>query len=464
MKKVVIIALIGVISIVLTSASFAASKGVINTDTARIRSEATADSSIVALASLNENVEILEETGAWYKIKYAGKTGYISKRLVDVEGETNKVEEVSKETQEPQKEESQENVKEENKENTEEATNKEQEKESQVSIKESFVGKIGTEISVKILPTISSRNITKINKDSEITVIEMVNDWCYIKTAENTGWVRVEVLSLSVAAHKEEPQQEEKVEEKVEEKPEEKVEEKKEETAEKKEKETTKKVGYVNVDTVNFRKKATTSSEVIDSLSINTEVSIVAEENDWYKVKVDGETGYVSKKYISDEKVPEVTSRASETTRESVNAQPEEKVEEKKETEQNTTANTDLGNQIVAYAKQYIGYKYVSGGSKPSTGFDCSGFTTYVYGHFGISLNRSSCDQIKNGKAVSKANLQIGDLVVFNNSSNSAVGHVGIYIGNNQFIHASNPSSGVKITSLSDSYYSARYVGARRVF
>ena len=111
-----------------------------------------------------------------------------------------------------------------------------------------------------------------------------------------------------------------------------------------------------------------------------------------------------------------------------------------------------------------MGYKYKSGGASPSTGFDCSGFTTYVYKHFGISLNRSSKDQIKNGVAVEKNNLQPGDLVIFNNDANTKIGHVGIYIGDGNFIHASNPKGGVKITTLLSGYYKIRYVGARRVF
>ena len=113
--------------------------------------------------------------------------------------------------------------------------------------------------------------------------------------------------------------------------------------------------------------------------------------------------------------------------------------------------------------KKYLGYKYVAGGSSPSTGFDCSGFTTYVFRNFGVSLNRSSKDQIKNGTAVSKSNLQPGDIVIFKNQGKTAIGHVGIYIGSGNFIHAANKKEGVVITALSSSYYSQRYVGARRV-
>ena len=113
--------------------------------------------------------------------------------------------------------------------------------------------------------------------------------------------------------------------------------------------------------------------------------------------------------------------------------------------------------------KKYLGYKYVSGGASPDAGFDCSGFTSYVYKHFGVTLSRSSRSQINNGTAVEKSNLKTGDIVVFNNDANTVIGHVGIYIGGGEFIHASNPKDGVKITALSSSYYSARYVGARRV-
>ena len=141
-------------------------------------------------------------------------------------------------------------------------------------------------------------------------------------------------------------------------------------------------------------------------------------------------------------------------------------MEEQEETQsqsQDTSSSGTTGKEVVEYAKQYLGYKYVSGGASPSTGFDCSGFTSYVYNHFGITLNRSSKDQIKNGVAVDRSNLQPGDIVVFNNSANTAIGHVGIYIGGDNFIHAANPSEGVRITSLSSSYYKIRYVGARRV-
>ena len=133
------------------------------------------------------------------------------------------------------------------------------------------------------------------------------------------------------------------------------------------------------------------------------------------------------------------------------------------EQEESSVGSSSEGKEVVEFAKKYLGYKYVAGGSSPSTGFDCSGFTTYVFRNFGVSLNRSSKDQIKNGTAVSKSNLQLGDIVIFKNQGKTAIGHVGIYIGNGNFIHAANKKEGVVITALSSRYYSQRYVGARRV-
>ena len=137
---------------------------------------------------------------------------------------------------------------------------------------------------------------------------------------------------------------------------------------------------------------------------------------------------------------------------------------EQTNTKQESSSNTKVsGTQIVEFAKQYIGYKYTAGGATPATGFDCSGFPSYVFKHFGITLSRSSKGQINNGVAVNSNDLQLGDLLIYKNKSKTAIGHVGIYIGNGSFIHSANKKEGVKITSTSTSYYSQRYVGARRV-
>lgn len=112
---------------------------------------------------------------------------------------------------------------------------------------------------------------------------------------------------------------------------------------------------------------------------------------------------------------------------------------------------------LVNFAKKFLGTPYVWGGTSPS-GFDCSGFTQYVMKEFGINLPRVSYQQGQGGKAVGNGDLRPGDLVFWDNSSrNAGADHVGIYIGNGQYIHAPQPGSSVKISSLGGNYWARRY-------
>lgn len=114
---------------------------------------------------------------------------------------------------------------------------------------------------------------------------------------------------------------------------------------------------------------------------------------------------------------------------------------------------------ILDIANQYIGVPYVFGGSTPS-GFDCSGFTRYVYSAAGIDLPRAADEQYDVGESVSMANLEPGDLVFFS-TYEAGISHVGIYIGNHQFINAA--SDGVSVSDMDSSYWSSRYVGAKHI-
>lgn len=119
------------------------------------------------------------------------------------------------------------------------------------------------------------------------------------------------------------------------------------------------------------------------------------------------------------------------------------------------------GEDIIEYSKEYIGTIYKSGGTTPS-GFDCSGFLTYIFSNFDISLPRTSSDQFSSGKDVKKEDLIPGDLVFFTTNGKGTVSHAGMYIGDNNFIHAST-SNGIMISSLDDPYYwKSKYIGAKR--
>lgn len=114
-------------------------------------------------------------------------------------------------------------------------------------------------------------------------------------------------------------------------------------------------------------------------------------------------------------------------------------------------------NNIIAYASNFLGIPYLWGGTSPSTGFDCSGFTQYVYAHFGIKIGRTTYDQINNGYAVAKDQLQAGDLVFFGANNNPT--HMGIYIGNNTYIHSPRTGDVLKISPMTRT----DYITGRRV-
>ena len=186
------------------------------------------------------------------------------------------------------------------------------------------------------------------------------------------------------------------------------------------------KSGTVSGDSVRMRMGPSTDFAAIGTLSKGTSVKISGETGSWYAVSYNGLSGYMSTDYVK-----------------------------------LSTGNT-VANQIVATAKQYLGTPYVYGGSSPR-GFDCSGFMYYLYGQYGYKLWRTASTQwANNGVKVEKSRLQPGDLVFFSDSVDP-IGHVGMYIGDNQFIHASSGKGCVVITSLSASYYANHYTGAKRI-
>lgn len=218
--------------------------------------------------------------------------------------------------------------------------------------------------------------------------------------------------------------------------------------------------GSVNPAVANLRSGPSTSTGVVARAASGDKVYIFGFNCGWYKVKYDGIIGYIRSDLVTLTEVPYANHGTSKT----YGGGGGSSSSSSSSGSSSSSSSASLGEQLAATAKKYVGCAYVFGGTSPS-GFDCSGFAQYICGLYGVSINRTADKQLYNGTSVSYSDLRPGDLVFFANTYNTsaAASHVGIYIGGGQFVHAANSSSGVKISSLSEEYYSSRYVGARRV-
>ena len=442
-KSVLVIAILCVASLFFINKSLAANTAKVKVETANLRETAETTGKIVELISLNQEVEILEKSGEWYKVKYNGITGYLRQDLLTVNEENvetfNKIEEnvtnieINSDTN-LNTDSNTENVVNENNEviTTENYT----QDNSQTNSNKTTDIELGTynivsDSKLKLVPSINATNIIDVKKDEEVKVTEVINGWACIETNNTKGWIRQDKLQ----------------------KPEEKTEtDTTEELVEEVKTEAVIKTQFIGSETVNLRKEPQTSSEIVTTLPVNTAVEVYVEENGWSKVKVSGKEGYISTALLSDTK--KETSRSLEMPRTTTT------VTEKEEVSTNTPSSGN-GSEVVALANQYMGCSYVLGGNGPSS-FDCSGFTCYVLKKFGVSLNRTAAGQYSNGVAVSRSELQQGDLIMFGSSA-SNINHVGIYTGGGRIVHAANPSRGVTTDTINSGYYNTNYVGARRV-
>lgn len=195
---------------------------------------------------------------------------------------------------------------------------------------------------------------------------------------------------------------------------------------------------YINSEKLNVRKGPDTETKKLATLQAGDRVQLLESKGEWSKIKTsDNVTGYIKTKYMVNSQ--KQVSRAEST------AQPH---------------NADLAAQILEYAQKFVGVKYVYGGSSPK-GFDCSGFTSYVFEHFGISVPRSAAEYGSVGTKISRSDIKPGDIVLLDRYWNNELGHVGIYMGNDKFIHASSKKGKVVIAKLSE--YSGTLLGIRRV-
>lgn len=214
----------------------------------------------------------------------------------------------------------------------------------------------------------------------------------------------------------------------------------------------------VNVNgSVNCRYMPDENSKVLNTFTKGEKLLIVDRGSEWTKVSYGAyrSTGYIKSEYVMDLDDYNAKYNTSKKTKSKSKSGSSAKI-----TNYNP-APSSKGQAIVNAAAKYIGVRYVYGGTSPS-GFDCSGLVQYACREVGISVNRTSRSQYSNGVAVSKSNLQPGDLVFF--SKGSGISHVGIYAGNGQVIHAPSPGKRVCYIALSKICSYSTYVGARRVY
>lgn len=466
--------IITMLLLLLTQFPVFAAKGKSTSSCVRIRQSASTESEVLEVLAAGDDVEILGDEGDWYKVSAKGFTGYVSKEFISKSNDgaepTNDTEntKVPEETKAPEAQ------------NTPEPANiSETRNDAKNTEKVEYkVYKMSEDTVVNILPLITSECIGELKKDADVTVRINAGLWVYVESNGVSGWIRIDKLSTenvgveTINNENETTNNEENNQNNVQgnsgENNQENNQESNQESNQQNNQEPAKpvepaetsqaapqtnmyaspKTMYVKSEAVNVRSQSNTTSEVVDALAINAEVKVVGDENGWYKIEANGRSGYIRADLLSEQKT-EVTSRSNNVER---NVASSEAVP--------VSSSGVTGNDIAEYAKQFVGCSYVYGASGPSS-FDCSGLTMYVYKHFGYSLSHSSRVQATQGRAVT-GDLQPGDILVFSNDGKT-VGHVGIYIGNDKFVHASDSTTGVIIGNLSDRWNKSKYWGARRI-
>ncbi len=259
-------------------------------------------------------------------------------------------------------------------------------------------------LNVRKGPSTSYSVTTKVYKGDKVEILESSNGWHKIKTSSGkTGWSSADYLSTSSTSN---PNP------------------------------STGKTATVTASALNVRKGPSTSYSITTKVYKGDKVEILESSNGWSKIKTSsGKTGWSSAQYLS-------TSNGGTT---------------------NPTTPSNKAKAVIDLAHAQLGKPYVWGAEGPNS-FDCSGLTYYVYKNAaGVNLPRVSRDQYRTGTAVSRSNLQPGDLIFYSTDGSGNITHVAIYVGNGQMIHAPRSGKNVEKVSINNSYWNKAYVGAKRV-
>ena len=313
-----------------------------------------------------------------------------------------------------------------------------------------------TTLNIRKTGSTNAKIIGKMKKGNIATVLKKGSEWSKVRSGNVTGYVKNQYLVFG-------------------------------DEIENFAKENVKKVAKVQIETLRVRKKASTDSKIVTLVSEDDKLKVKNQSGDWVKVKVDGETGYVSKDYAkvtysfgkaksmkeiqAEQEAKEAKKRAEEAAQTakrsaSVSTTSSNHTSDSKTTSASTTSSaaatkessvsvssggsSATGSRIASYAQQFVGNPYRYGGNSLTGGIDCSGFTQQIMAKFGYSISRTSSSQAGEGRAVSTSSLRAGDLVFYGNGG--SINHVALYIGGGQVVHASNsapyPRGGIKISNV----------------